>query len=63
MSMTGQRHPPNAANARRAFPDVIEGAVASLTQANLPEQSGQLSGVSLVYPITVEALGLMARDN
>lgn len=34
-----------------------------LTQANLPEQSGQLSGVSLVYPITVEALGMMARDN
>lgn len=34
-----------------------------LIQANLPEQSGQLSGVSLVYPITVEALGLMARDN
>lgn len=34
-----------------------------LTQANPPEQSGQLSGVSLVYPITVEALGLMARDS
>lgn len=34
-----------------------------LTQAKLPEQSGQLSGVSLIYPITVEALGLMARDS
>lgn len=27
------------------------------SQAKLPGQSGQLSGVSLVYPITVEALG------
>lgn len=34
-----------------------------LTQAKLPEQSGQLSGVSLIYPITVEALGLMVRDS
>lgn len=34
-----------------------------LTQAKLPEQSDQLSGVTLVYPITVETLGLRARDS
>lgn len=34
-----------------------------LTQAKHPKQSDKLSGVSLVYPIAVETLGLMARDN
>lgn len=34
-----------------------------LTQAKLPEQTGQFPGVSLVYPVTVETLELMARDS
>lgn len=34
-----------------------------LTQAKNPKQSDKLSGVTLVYKITVETFELMARDS